>query len=143
MDAPDTDAVRRELRTAYLEFAAHAATWRGGWGLWTRSGRRIIGPFTAAQVAGIYRLMLGGFFLVGAVLTLIGGLVGQLGAALVVGSLFAFGSWMAQAWALSRETEFKAADELLFDLERERLEPYAERVRLLTRQLRDLEPPMR
>lgn len=139
--APDEDAVRRELRAAYKEFAAHAAN-RWSWGLWTGSGRRILGPYNATQVAGIYRRILGGLFLVGVVLTLMGGLVGQLGAALVVGSLFAFGSWMAQAWVLSREREFKATDEMLSDLERERLEPYADRIRILTHQLRDLKPPM-
>jgi len=138
IDATDAEALRTELRLAYLAFVEQAGA-RRRWGLRTRSGRRLIGPYTAAQVAGIYRLMLGGFFLVGAALTVVGGLLGQLGAALVVGSLFAFGSWMAQAWSLSREAEFKAADELLFGLERERLEPYAERVRMLTRQLQELD----
>lgn len=139
VDASDHDELLSEFRAAYAEFRDQASR-RHGWGFWTGSGRRLIGPFNAAGVARMYRLLLAIAFVVGAALTLVGGITGQLGAALVIGSIFAFGSWMAQAWALSREAEFRVEDELLFAIERARLAPYADRVLQLERQLRALPP---
>jgi hypothetical protein len=139
VDMPDRDELLRQFRAAYADFRDQASR-RHGWGFWTGSGRRLIGPFNAAGVARLYRLLLTVAFVVGVVLTLVGGTMGQLGAALVIGSFFAFGSWMAQAWALSREAESKVEDDLLFAMERARLSPYADRVLELERQLRALPP---
>ncbi|MEU5939928.1 hypothetical protein ABZ807_12175 [Micromonospora sp. NPDC047548] len=139
VDTSDRDELLGQFRAAYAEFRDQASH-RRGWGLWTGSGRPLIGPFNAAGVARRYRLLLAVAFVVGVVLTLVGGTVGQLGAALVIGSIFAFGSWMAQAWGLSREAEFKVEDDLLFAIERARLAPYADRVLELERQLRALPP---
>jgi hypothetical protein len=139
LDTSDRDELLSEFRAAYAEFLDQASR-RHGWGFWTGSGHRLIGPFNAAGVARLYRLLLAVAFVVGAALTLIGGITGQLGAALVIGSIFAFGSWMAQAWALSREAESRVEDDMLFAIERARLAPYADRVLQLDRQLRALPP---
>jgi hypothetical protein len=139
VDTPDREALLTQFKAAYAEFRDQASQ-RHGWGFWTGSGRRLIGPFNAAGVARLYRLLLTLAFVAGVSLTLVGGTVGQLGAALVIGSIFAFGSWMAQAWVLSREAESKVEDDLLFAMERARLAPYADRILELERQLRALPP---
>ena len=74
---------------------------------------RILGPYNANQVAGIYRGLLVVFFVTGVVFSVVGSPVRELGVGLVIGSLFAFGAWMSQAWALSRQEEFILSDKLL------------------------------
>jgi len=134
----ESDDVLGQLQAAHLEFRRQASM-RGGWGFWTGSGRRLIGPMDAAAVGSVYRWFLAAAFVLGVILTMVGGTLGQLGGALVVGSLFAFGSWMAQAWALSREGEAKIAEVMLLEIEKARLAPYAERVIELDKRLRALQ----
>jgi hypothetical protein len=131
------DEVRAKLEAAYQEFQQEVSM-RRAWGYWTGSGRRLIGPLNAAGVARVYRGILAFAFILGVILTLLGGVLGQLGSALVVGCVFAFGAWMAQAWALSREAEFKLEDLMLLEIEKARLAPLAERVLVLERQWREL-----
>ncbi|MDR7275121.1 hypothetical protein [Catenuloplanes atrovinosus] len=127
----------RSGQRAYQSFHREASTGRG-WGVWTGSGRRLIGPLNAAGVARAYRRLLAATLLIGVVFTLVGGVLARLGTALVVGCVFAFGAWMAQAWALSREAEFRIEDMMLSELERERLAPLAERIIALERQRREI-----
>lgn len=133
----ESDDVLGQLQAAHSEFRRQAAM-SGGWGYRTRSGRHLIGPMDAAAVGRAYRWLLAAAFVVGVVLTVVGGTLGQLGGALVVGSLFAFGSWMAQAWALSRQGEGKIAEVMLLEIEKARLAPYAERVIELDKRWRAL-----
>ena len=136
----ESDDVLGQLQAAHLEFRRQASM-TGGWGYWTKSGRRLVGPMDAAAVGAAYRWLLAVAFVLGVVLTMVGGTLGQLGAALVVGSLFAFGSWMAQAWALSRQGEAKIAEVMLLEIEKARLAPYAERVIELDKRWRALQGP--
>jgi hypothetical protein len=139
----DTDAsledLRKELATAYSDFYRQASYRSGHWGYWTRSGRRLVGPYNAAQVAHIYRLILAALFILGVLFSVLSKSTSELGIALVVGSLFAFGAWMAQAWALSREEEFRLHETLLGDIRNADLRQQAELIREITRQLQELE----
>ncbi len=106
------DRLCGELSEAYYRFYVELTQATRLWGFWV--GRlRIFGPYSAGGVARIYRAMLLVFFVAGVILSVVSHVTQGLGAALVVGSLFAFGAWMAQAWNLSMEEWLRLRNELL------------------------------
>jgi hypothetical protein len=127
-----------ELSEAYNRFYAELNSVTPQWGYWTKRGR-ILGPYDAGQVAGIYRGLLVVFFVTGVVLSVVGASVRELGVGLVIGSLFAFGAWMSQAWALSRQEEFILSDKLLGKLYHRDLKHYAAQIQDITRRLEELD----
>lgn len=131
-----------ELSEAYDRFNAEFSKATPRWGYWTkRHGRiiRILGPYNANQVAQIYRGLLVVFFVTGVILSIVGSPARELGVGLVVGSLFAFGAWMSQAWALSRQEEFTLYNKLLGELNRRDLKLFAAQIEDKTRQLEELD----
>jgi hypothetical protein len=101
--------------------------------------RRIFGPYNAGQVAWIYSGLLSVFFVTGVVLSVVGPPARELGVGLVVGSLFAFGAWISQAWALSRQEEFRLFDKLLGEFYQRDLKHCATEIEDKTRQLEELD----
>lgn len=131
-----------ELSEAYDRFVAELSNVTPRWGYFTKRHGRIItilGPYNANQVAGIYRGLLGAFFVAGVVLSVVGPPARELGVGLVVGSLFAFGAWISQAWALSRQEEFALYDKLLGELHQRDLKLCAAQIEDKTRQLEELD----
>lgn len=139
-DRAEIHALTDELAAAYAAFhrEAYAATRR--WGYWTGTGRRVIGPLNAAQIARVYRGVLAALFALGVLFTVVSDATTELGMALIVGSLFAFGAWMAQAWTLSREEQFRIEEKMLGDLVHRDLRRHADRIAELTRRLDELQP---
>ena len=101
-----------ELSTAYYRFYVELYQTTRIWGYWVGS-HRIFGPYGAEGIARIYCVILLLTFVGGVILSVVSHATEGLGNALVVGSLFALGAWMAQAWYLSREEDFRLRNELL------------------------------
>src|SRR5215467_12433947 len=100
------DLLYEELSVAYYRFYVELYQTTRVWGYWVGS-HRIFGPYGAEGIARIYRATLLLTFVGGVILSVVSHATEGLGNALVVGSLFAFGAWMAQAWYLSREEDFR------------------------------------
>jgi len=120
MDNDSQDGLRDhlygELSVAYDRFYIALYQPTRLWGYWV--GRlRIIGPVGAAGIAKAYRVILLFTFIAGVILSVVSHTTEGLGNALVVGSLFAFGAWMAQAWYLSRGEELRLRNELLSEFQ--------------------------
>jgi hypothetical protein len=130
-----------ELSEAYERFDTELSKATPQWGIQSkRHGgiMRILSPYNVNQVAGIYRGLLVVFFVTGVVLSVVGPPARELGVGLVVGSLFAFGAWMSQAWALSRQEEFTLYSKLLGELYQRDLKLCAAQIVDKTRQLEEL-----
>ncbi|MEJ3744687.1 hypothetical protein WEI85_15500 [Actinomycetes bacterium KLBMP 9797] len=137
-DRAEIDELTDQIADAYAAFRRETYAATQSWGYWTGTGRRLLGPFNAAQVAGIYRLILAALFALGVVFTVVSDATTEMGMALIVGALFAFGAWMAQAWALSREEESRIEEKLLGDLLHRDLKRQADHIAELTRRLDEL-----
>jgi hypothetical protein len=134
-----SDRLSQELSEAMDEFRVEIDRVTRVWGFWTGHGNRIIGPYNATQVASIYRIILLALFVVGVILSVVNHGTGGLGVALVVGSIFAFGAWMAQAWYLSREEELRLRNELLGGLMERDLRKYASRCKDIAKRIDELD----
>ena len=90
-----------ELAEAYDGFFKELVQATRIWGFWV-GRRRIAGPYSAWGVARIYQVVLLVFFVAGVILSVLSPGNQGLGSALVVGSLFAAGAWIAQLWICRR-----------------------------------------
>src|SRR5260370_5703318 len=106
------DRLYVELSEASHEFCPELVQETRIWGLWV-GRRRIFGPYSSWGVARIYQVMLLVLFVAGVILSVLSPGNQGLGAALVVGSLFAAGAWIAQLWNLSTAEWFRLRNELL------------------------------
>ena len=106
------DRLYRELSEAYDGFFTELVQTTRIWGFWV-GRRRIVGPYSSWGLARIYQVMLLVFFVAGVVLSVLSPGNQGLGSALVVGSLFAAGAWIAQLWGLSTAEWFRLRNELL------------------------------
>lgn len=137
MDDGSQDDLRnrlyRELAEAYDGFFAELVQATRIWGFWV-GRRRIAGPYSSWAMARIYQVMLLAFFVAGVTLSVLSPGSQGLGSALVVGSLFAAGAWIAQLWNLSTAEWFRLRNELLGEV-RLLLSPWHRTVADLAREL--------
>src|SRR5215472_2701939 len=105
------DRLYEELSEAYDGFFKELIQATRIWGFLV--GRRRIGLYSSWGLARIYQVMLLVFFAAGVALSVSSPGNPGLGSALVVGSLFAAGAWIAQLWNLSTAEWFRLRNELL------------------------------
>lgn len=79
-------------------------------------------------------------FLAGVVFCFFGGLLAALGAALVVGALFSFGSFAAQLWFFTQQTQSKVSESIFGEESLTELRKLAYERRVLNDQLKKLRP---
>jgi hypothetical protein len=79
------------------------------------------------------------FFAAGVTLTVVSQATRELGVALVVGSLFGLGAFLAQTWNLLREQEFTIQNELVSDVYYRDLRRYAAQMKDISNQIEALE----
>src|SRR5262249_34892304 len=89
------------------EASRMAPKWQEG------AGPLRIGPFGISGLARIYYAILLTAFVAGVILSVVSHVTQGLGFALVVGSLFGYGAWTAQAWNLGVTESFRIRNELV------------------------------
>ncbi len=103
--------LRQELRDIdeafWREFYRTFARWNIGVGSF-----RINAPATSAQLAIGFFLFNSMCFAVGIIFTVLGGVWTALGVAMIVGSLFSFGTFVAQLWVVHRQRAAEVIDRL-------------------------------
>ena len=136
----DRDRLDRELSEANDQFMAqlYRETRVGLW-LGPRNHRLVLGPYNAMQLGTIYRGTLLLLFAAGVTFTLVSQVTRELGIALIVGSLFALGAFLAQTWNLMREQEFALQNELVSDVYYRDLRRYAAQIKEISDRIEALE----
>lgn len=112
----DGDVLREKLEETqglfWEEFAHVAATWNFGIGPFRL--RRVVSSQGITRVYVMFNVLC---FAVGVGLIAVGGIPGNVGIALVVGALFAFGSFVSQVWAVAAQHEREVQNRVLGDYE--------------------------
>lgn len=134
------DRLDKELSEADEQFTAELYR-RASWEFWlgSRNHRLILGPYNSMQLGVIYRYILLALFIAGVTLTVISQETRELGVALVVGSLFGLGAFLAQAWNLLREQEFALQNDLVSDVYDRDLRRYAAQMKGISNRIEALE----
>jgi hypothetical protein len=105
--APELDRLRNKL--AQLdELIRQQEARRSNWGIGLRVGRKRLGyckRITAAHIFLSYAAFNIAGIIIGIVMIIDKGVVRELGIAIVVGSIFAFGSFIAQWWSIEVQQE--------------------------------------
>jgi hypothetical protein len=128
----EVDRLRRELADIEAEFWKAHADLAMGWQfvLGPLRVRRYASPMFIAQVFVLFHVLC---FAAGAAFIFTAGPTRELGIAMVVGSIFAFGSFVAQFWAISYERFREIAREATGDQGTMSLKRLAARRRLRRR----------
>ncbi len=138
---PEVDRLRRELGDIEAAFWKESAKVASDWtfGIFgPLTVRRYTSPMFIAQVFVLFHLLC---FSVGAGLIFTTGPTRELGIAMVVGSIFAFGSFVAQFWVISYGRYREVAREAIGDQGMMTLKQLAARRAEMADRIKQLERP--
>jgi hypothetical protein len=140
MAEPDSEVsrLRQELDIIEASFWKEYADLAMGWQfiLGPLKVRRHVSNMFIAQVFVLFHLLC---FTAGAALIFTTGPTRELGIAMVVGSIFAFGSFVAQFWAVSTERGREIRQEVMGNQDTTRMRQLAERRREIASRIEQLE----
>jgi hypothetical protein len=116
MDIPESeiDQLHAQLRSVRGELAQEVALLSSRWTI--NLGRYHVSySFPAAALSAVYTAFNLACLAAGVVFIFLGGTIATLGIAMVVGALFAFGTWIAQVWIVTAQRETDAYDRAFAD----------------------------
>jgi hypothetical protein len=128
-----------------LELADVEAQFWAGYSNMTMNWQFVLGPIrierrtSAMFIAQVFVLFHVLCFSVGATLIFVAGPARELGIAMVVGSIFAFGSFVGQFWAVAYDRGRKIFEEVIGNQDMEQLKELASKREIICEQISQLE----